>query len=135
MQHYMGYMGTEEEEDTSLAAQAKRLVASGARQAVGTGGLVRSVTLRSSVSPDMNLDPRTMGGPSAGAPRRRGGFSEGLMAFVKPEIEVMTAAGPIHIAPWGRPRTNYFWPVVIVGGFGLTALTILAYRGIKAGRG
>jgi hypothetical protein len=118
-------------DEPSLAQQATRLVSSGLKQAVGTGGLIRSATLRSSISPDIDLDPRTAGGPSTGAPRRRGGFTEGLMAFVKPEIEVMTAAGPIHLAPWGRPRTNYFWPVVILGVAGTGALIMLAARGLR----
>jgi hypothetical protein len=127
MQHYMGA-------EPSLAQQAAGAVSSIASQAVSTSGLVRSVQFRSSISPDIDLDPRTAAGPSAGMPRRRGGFSEGLMAFVKPEVVVMTAGGPIRLAPWGRPTTNYFWPVVILGVAGTLALSALALRGIRAGR-
>lgn len=126
--HYMG---------ESLADQAKRLASTAVKQATSgatgmvQGGLIRSVTLRSSVSPDIDIDPSMASGPSGGFPKRAGGFSEAVMAFVKPEIEVVTAAGPIHIAPWGRPTTNWFWPVLIVGGAGVTALAILAARGLR----
>jgi hypothetical protein len=109
----------------------------------GAGGAVRRVTIRSNLSPDISLDPREAAGPggmvAAGkdAPpvagvRRRGGFSEAIMAFAKPEIEVETPIGVVRVAPWGQPTTNLFWPVVIIGAAGITALGILAYRGLKA---
>lgn len=97
-----------------------------ARQAA-SGGVVRRVTLRSNISPDISLDPAQ----ATGARPRRGRFSEALLRFAKPEIEVETPAGAIRVAPYGPPTTNLFWPVVILGTAGAAALTILAVRRIR----
>lgn len=63
--------------------------------------------------------------------RRHGAFSEAILALAKPEIELDTVAGRIRVAPWGQPTTNLFWPIVILGGASLTALGILAVRGLR----
>lgn len=119
---------------SDLASSVSKFVSSGA------GGAVKRVTIRSNLSPDITLDPREAAGPTGSVPgappgtgfRRRGGFSEALLAFAKPEIEVETPVGIVRVAPWGPPTTNLFWPVVILGTMGTVALGILAYRGLKA---
>ncbi len=114
-----------------------------AKHAVGTVGqakLLRGVTIRSNVSPDIVLDSMEAQGPFVtqqgvvvGA-RRAGGLTEAFLSFVRPEIELDTMAGRIRVAPWGAPTANMFWPILIISGAGMTALGILALRGLKAGR-
>ena len=97
----------------------------------GARSTVQSVTIRSNVSPDIYLSSLEAVGPSGGGVRRQGGFSEAMMAALKPEIEMETVAGRVRLAPWGPPTTNLFWPIVIVGTAGLGALVILAVRGAR----
>ncbi len=89
---------------------------------------VRRVVLRSNLSPDIVLDPRE----ASGSVKRKGAFSEALLAFAKPEIELDTVAGRIRVAPWGPPTTNLFWPLTIIGVAGVSALAILAVKGMRA---
>lgn len=105
---------------------------------VASAGVVRSVTIRSNISPDITLDPRAYAvDPRTGRPmggERRGVFTEALLRFAKPEIEVETAAGRIRVAPYGAPTTNLFWPVVIFGAMGGIALGILAVKQMRKNR-
>jgi len=66
----------------------------------------------------------------APAPGRRFQFNEALMRFIKPEVEVDTPIGRFSVAPYGRPKINFFWPVVIIGGAGVLGLTYVAVRGL-----
>ena len=92
---------------------------------------IRTVVLRSNVSPDIVLTPEQALGPDQGGVQRRGGFQEFLWSWAKPEIEVNTAFGSVRVAPWGEPTTNLFWPTVILGTAGAVAIGVLAYRGLK----
>ncbi len=81
----------------------------------------------------VSTGPGRSGGVPAGyGVRRRGAFSEALLAFAKPEIELDTIAGRIRVAPWGQPTTNLFWPVLIVGTASIVALGILAVKGLRS---
>ncbi len=73
-------------------------------------GLVKSVTVRSQITPDYTYDPWA---PVPEAPP--GGGGSFLMDLVKPEITVETSAGPVAIAPYGAPTENYV-PHVVFGG-------------------
>jgi len=96
-------------------------------------GSVRSVVLRSNLSPDVELtSPAEVAGPAGGGVRRQGGFSEAILALMKPEVEIDTVAGRISIAPWGPPTTNLFWPLVILSAAGAVALGIVVVKGLKA---
>lgn len=96
-------------------------------------GAVRSVVLRSNLSPDVELtNPLEVAGPSGGGVRRRGGFSEALLALMKPEVEVETAVGTVRIAPWGQPTMNLFWPIVILGAASAVSLAIVVGKGLRS---
>ena len=69
---------------------------------------VQRVTFRSQVTPDYSYDPFAPSAP----PSEGHGW---LMGFIKPEITVETAAGPIVIAPYGSPTANYA-PLAAAGG-------------------
>lgn len=108
-------------------------VVSSVARGVATGGAVRSITIRSNISPDITIDPRAYdenGQPLPGQ-QRSGQFAEALLKFSKLEIDVDTPAGMIRVAPYGRPETNIFWPVVILGVCGGVALAILVTRQLK----
>lgn len=109
---------------------------------------VRAVTIRSRLSPEARFTgsevfgPGTLISPDTGLPSAPGEFgvpslprpfefSEAILRFAKPEIEIDTAVGRFSVAPYGRPEANYFWPVVIVGGAALGALAVLAVRGLR----
>ena len=94
---------------------------------------IRGVTLRSNLSPDVALSsPLEVAGPAGGGVRRRGGFSEALLAFAKPEIEIETLAGRVTVAPWGPPTMNLFWPLVVLGVAGAISLGIVVVKGVRA---
>ena len=96
-------------------------------------GSVRGVTLRSNLSPEVRLtNPLEVAGPSGGGVRRRGGVSEALLAIMKPEVEIDTAAGMLRIAPWGQPTMNLFWPIVILGAASVISLAIVVGKGVRA---
>jgi len=125
-----------------IASALSRSLGSAARSSV------RAVTIRSRLSPAATFTgtevfgPGTLISPDTGQPSAPGefgipalprpfAFSEALLRFAKPEIEIETAVGRFSVAPYGRPEANYFWPVVIVGGAALGALFVLAARGLK----
>lgn len=116
---------------------ANPLASAVSRLASQASGAVRSVTLRSNISPDITLDPRQASGVDESGrllPGRRGMFSEALLRFAKPEILVDTPAGVIRVAPYGRPTTNLFWPVMILGTAGGVALGILVFKSLSKKR-
>lgn len=92
---------------------------------------IRRVTVRSSITPELTVDPFAPAGSQA---QGGGGLGDLLLRAVAPTVELDTAAGPVTVAPWGQPR-----PVV---GLALAAVTIagaatigwLVLRGITAPR-
>ena len=95
-------------------------------QAVGVAA-IQSVTLRTQVSPPVTVDPFAEGPPASPAPNP-------FLSFVKPMIEVQTAAGRMVIAPYGEPTENYFpWLVAgaVVFFFGAVGLIGWVARRLK----
>lgn len=111
--------------ETNLVSRALETASSGLQSQV------RRVTLRSNLSPEITLSPAEAAGPDRGGIRRQGGLSEFLWGIAKPEIEVETSVGTFRVAAWGRPTTNLFWPLVILGGAGAIAIGVLAVKGLK----
>lgn len=95
---------------------------------------VQRVTIRTALSPSASFTGEQIFGPPPGAPPARPfRFNELFLRLAKPAFEVQTPAGTIIAAPYGQPTTNYFWPAVILGGAGLTALGVLAFKGWRKG--
>lgn len=92
---------------------------------------VRSVTLRSQVTPEVTWRPGARGAPGA-AQQSGGGFGAWLLSVVRPDVEVDTAMGKFRVAPYGTADATY-WPLLAAGGaiVGGTAL-FLAARGAVA---
>lgn len=67
----------------------------------------------------------------APVPSRSFGFTDAFMRIAKPEVQIDTPIGQFSVAPYGRPRVNYFWPVMILGTASLVALTALAVKGAR----
>lgn len=82
-------------------------------------GAVRSITIRTQISPPITLDPFAEAPPDAPP--------NPFLAFLKPEITVETPTGAMTVAPYGRPTTNYLpW---------LIAATVLVGLGVTIGIG
>lgn len=64
--------------------------------------MVKSVTVRSQVTPDFTYDPWA---PTPEQPP--GGGGSWLMEIIKPEITIEGGEQPIVIAPYGTPTENY----------------------------
>jgi hypothetical protein len=94
---------------------------------------VRSVRFSSQISPTVSIDPNQQR-PRTAAQAARSGGGESLLRFIRPTMELETTFGPVTIAPWGRPRGNYFWPVVILAGVGAAVSIGLAVRGMTPKR-
>ena len=77
------------------------------------GDQIKGVFFRSSISPDIQLDPSMV---LSGQPRSvsEGGFGELFLRFAKPAVYLDTNLGAIRIAPWGDPTINLF-PVILLG--------------------
>jgi len=127
-------------------------IASAVRAGLYSGATksVKSVTIRSAISPEVTFTgaeifgPGTLIDPRTGKPASPGQFgvtlpgrawraSEAFMRLIKPEVEVDTPTGRITVAPYGRAQTNWFWPLAIVGTAGAVALTVLAIKGRQQG--
>lgn len=85
------------------------------------------IVIRSNITPDEIV----ISDPAEYFTRPRGKFSEILMSAVAPEIQIDTVAGSVLLAPFGRPRTNLFWPVVILGTGALVAVGALVAKGLR----
>lgn len=96
--------------------------ASIARAVRGAGTLaasqVRSVTFRSQISPDIELDPFqavSTGQQPVAKPRTVGeyGLRELFLRAVRPALDLDTSFGVLRIAPWGEPKPLF--PVFVAG--------------------
>lgn len=91
---------------------------------------IRSVTVRSSITPALTVDPFAPAG--AQAQGGGGGLGELLLRAVAPAVDLETAAGPVTIAPWGEPRPVVGFVLAAVTVAGAAALGWLVLRGITA---
>lgn len=94
------------------------------------GQQVRSITFASQVSPTVVVDPHQQS-PRTPAQAAQAGGGEALLRFIKPAMRLDTSFGPMTIAPWGEPRANYFWPIVILGGLAAAVAGGLIVRGLR----
>jgi hypothetical protein len=101
---------------------------------VGLNALVQRITIDSQLTPTISFDqpfaagaaaPGTSATPSAGG----GGFMSWLLALLKPQVTIQTAAGPAIFAPDGPPTTSYV-PVVAAGAAGVLGLGVLGLIGL-----
>jgi hypothetical protein len=76
-------------------------------------GLVKGVTIRSQVTPDVYYDPWAPPSQEPESP-----LVKAVMEFVKPSIMIDTATGPIVYEPAGPPTENNI-PIVVLGGIAL----------------
>jgi len=79
--------------------------------------MVKTVTVRSQVTPDYTYDPWA---PSPEAPPA----DSWLMNLVKPEVTIQTSGAPIVVAPYGTPTENYI-PHALFGGAAAVIGTIM----------
>lgn len=88
------------------------------------GGAVRRVTIRTNLSPAVEVDPFAAPGGSTGGP----GVADVVGQLLQPAFDVETAAGRVVVAPWGEPSP-------LRGALALVALAAAGWVIFRAARG
>lgn len=92
---------------------------------------VRGVTLRTTVTPEMRYAPGAPGQP-AQVENASGGAGEFILGLLKPEVDIETPGGSVTLAPYGKPESNYFWPMVGIVVVGFATVGYFALEGVKS---
>ena len=88
---------------------------------------IKRVVFRSTVSPEIELDPNQEGPRDSG----QGGGGEAFLRFVKPAWYIDMGGGVVKLAPWGEPTANYF-PLLATAAAVAAAVGIgLVIRGLR----
>ena len=88
------------------------------------GAVLRRVTIRTNLSPAVEVDPFARPGGATSGP----GVADVVGQLLQPAFEVDTAAGRVVVAPWGEPS--------IVRGVLAAALVVVAgWAIVRAVRG
>ena len=113
-----------------LAAGAAEAIASrdwtAATSAIGRSA-VRSITIRTQVSPPFTVDPF--------APTQPDAPTNPLLSWLKPEVTIETASGALVMAPYGTPTRNHL--PGLLGGIvllGIGAVIGIGYAARRIGR-
>lgn len=113
-----------------LAAGAAQALASGdwtAATSVLGRAAVRSITIRTQVSPPFTVDPF--------APTQPDAPPNPLLSWLKPEVTIETTSGNLVMAPYGTPSANYLpWLLGAIALFGIGAVVGIGYAARRIGR-
>lgn len=90
---------------------------------------VRSVTVRSTLTPDVTVDP--FGDESAQRAGAEAGPAGLLLGILRPSVYVNTPAGVVPIEPYGKPDANYMPLVLGAAAAGFGALLYFAWKGLR----
>lgn len=99
---------------------------------------VRNVTVRSNVTPDVEVDPFAPapepgpgGAPGSQVSSAGGGIGGLLLGLLQPAVYLDTPAGTIPVEPWGKPDNTRAVLVGVAATAATAGLLWLAWRGLK----